>query len=727
MGDVGQSVGQPLGHADSVGHGRSTVGQHDGVDHVGAGIRSRVVHGLGHPKVGAQHGDDCAGAVVGRVGVALAEGVGGGRVGDDQARAGRIHARGEGQAGCGPHVQGADGPDAGVGGIRARACAVVAVGQPGRQHIGQGHPAGHIDPVVGDAHPVGDQVGDPDQVGADALAHPQVHRLHGHHHAGRVVEQVGVRPVGEAHEGGVGQYEAAAGQVHLGGDDQAGRSAVGQRAHRPNSVGRVVAAQGGGGVAVAQATWQQVADRHLLGREGAEVSQADGEHDVGTHARGGVVHRLGQAEVGGREKQAGVQRAVARGGRQIHEAGASGVGVHVAIDGVVGAVVRDGEEVVGGRAHLDLVGARGQGVDEVEAGFVGAGLAGQVGARVVINAHQHVGQAGLVHILQAVLVQVVPDPVAQRGVLPLVQHQRAAAHQVQAARVAGLGGVQREGRHVEPVLGGRHVGRHQRVPVDQGVGGDAELFPLHVLPGQRLRADVGGGPEVFVVAPEYHGVEGDAGVAPVSGVQQDRGGVGGGIVAAVHGQDGGDPQGIVAAAVHDHEPLLGQVAKGRIAVAEDVVDALDVVVVAVPVAGVAEHVVHPAVDHVGQQDLLRGGHVLRGEQDVGYALDRPLLVVEQDVVGPGDGGVVHPHQADQLGQLAEDEVVGAHVEGVDDQVVELAVGEGDVVGVAGRERPGARARVGEVVRAVIGAVKVGLDGRDRGNRHRCAHPVKNSA
>ena len=339
-------------------------------------------------------------------------------------------------------------------------------------------------------------------------------------------------------------------------------------------------------------------------------------------------------------------------------------------------------------------------------------------AAVVVDVDQDVRDSRLAGLLDAVRVQIVPGGIAQRHVQQLVVEHQAAADQVEAAEGGIRRGIGREIYgilHVHPqrAVRGRVV-PHQRIAVEQVVGPQPQRLPVQEDARQGLHGNVGRGMlaiAVLGIAPQDDGLERQARRAPLRFQHAHRGAERRGLAVAVHPGDHRDLEPVVAAAVHHQEPALFDVAVHRQAVGEQIVDALDVVVVPVAVADVGEHVVRAAIDGPAAQRLFHRRRVVRLQEDV-RSRER-LLLIEHDVVDPLDRGVGGARDVDLAGQgnAVEGPPAGAHFP--EKHLVRSALVETDVVHGARRESRAAPAGRGIVVVRVHHGLVCHRDVRDR--------------
>ena len=396
---------------------------------------------------------------------------------------------------------------------------------------------------------------------------------------------------------------------------------------------------------------ERIRARHRRGRRpdhvGGRVVQP--HHHVGQRRLAGIllpvaVHVLPRPIADGRPPvHAGVQRQVRLVVGQRDGRGLPRNQMGVAVDRRVGPDVARRELVVRRQKVLGEERARPVVLALPDPVGVRAASRHQIG-RGVVDVDQHVGKAGFAGVLQAVRVQVVPRPVAERRIQRGIVEHHAAADQVQPAE-RGIGrrvGGEMDGvLHVDPqrAVRGRVV-PHQRIAVDQVVGAQAQRLQVEIHARQRLRAHVGRrmlAVAAFRVAPHDDRVQREAHRAPVRFHHADRGPEGGGLAVAVQRRDRRDLEAVVAAAVHDDEAALVDAVVHRNAVREQVIDPLDVVVVSVAVADVGKHVVRAEVDGLAAQGLFHRGLVARLQEDV-----RPRkrgLLVQHDVQRPGGRGM----------------------------------------------------------------------------------------
>ena len=331
--------------------------------------------------------------------------------------------------------------------------------------------------------------------------------------------------------------------------------------------------------------------------------------------------------------------------------------------------------------------------------------------------HQHVAQARLDRVLDAIAVVIFPDPVADRDFQHLVEEHGAAADQIQAAEIGIDRGVGRKiggiGRLGPIGAVGGHVVARQRIAIDHVVGGQTELVPAQKHARERLRARPGRrfqGLAAFRVAAHDRRVQGNSRWPPLGFQHRHGPAEGRGHPVAVDREDDRDLETVVAAAVHHQEAaLIGEIVVRESGV-ENVVDAFDVVVVAVAVPLVGEHVVGPAVHQVAAQRVDHRVHQGRLQVDVG---SRDALFFEKHDVVPAGDGAVDADDVDALGQLDVVEDVGAGLEGPDDQVVLFAHVEIHLVGRRGGIGAAAPAGHGVVVVRIVDRVVIGRDAGDR--------------
>ena len=348
----------------------------------------------------------------------------------------------------------------------------------------------------------------------------------------------------------------------------------------------------------------------------------------------------------------------------------------------------------------------------------------QVAGRVE-HVDQHVGNARLADVLHAVGVEILPRAVAQRHVQRLVEEHQAAADQIQAA----VGGIRRRvrreiGRIVDlrpigPVR--RRVVRREGVAVEQVVRRQPQRLPVQENAGERLRIHVGRGMLRIAaggVAAQHDRVERNPRGPPVRFQHADDWPETGRLAVRVQTLDRGDLEPVVAAAVHHQKPALLHVAVHRQAVGKQVVDALDVVVVAVAVALVGKHVVRPVVDQPGAQGLFHRRRVVRFQQDVAARIRQ--LLVEHDVVQALDGRVGGAGDVDLAGQGHPVERARADRHLAEDHVVRHPFVEPHIVDRARREIAAspARRRIVEI-RVGVGLIVHGRarNGLDLGLSH----------
>ena len=139
---------------------------------------------------------------------------------------------------------------------------------------------------------------------------------------------------------------------------------------------------------------------------------------------------------------------------------------------------------------------------------------------------------------------------------------------------------------------------------------------------------------VLGIAPHHDRVQGDAGGPPLRIEHTDHRPEAGGLAIRVQRRDGGNLEPVVAPAIHHQEPALLNVAVHRQAVREQIVDALNVVVVPVAIALIRKYVVSPVVDHRTAQRLFHRRRIAGFQQEVCAGNRR--LFVEHDMVRPRD-------------------------------------------------------------------------------------------
>ena len=723
---VDQAVGQGFRHLEPGGHRRAGIGDDHRIDHGLALDGRQRLHRLRQRHVRAVDQHRGGGGVVAGIRIFVAAGGDRRDVGQDEPSGTGGRDRIDGQAGCGAGGQRPDRPDARRVGVGALAGRRGDERQAGRQRIVDLHGRDVVRPAVRHRHDElhGRALGD--RAGFRGFGDGQIGRLDPESGGGRVVGRVGVRTVHAGHGGDVGHVAAAGTRAHGAGDGQDGGGGGREFAEIPEAGHGAERPRGGPVAGEGEGRGQGV--RHLDQRGVGRAGVGDGqrEDDFVADVRVGGRDGLAQAQIARREIEARVHA-------QVGFARSEDVGfrdarkrIRIAVPVRIRPRVLRAELEAVGREELHRVGARPHALREIPAVFVGAGGGGQH-AGVRVDVHQHVAQAGFAVVLDAVAVPVFPHAVADAHFQHFVEEHRAAADEVQPAVLGFHRRVGREAggiRDLQPqrAVGGDVVGR-QGIAVDHVVGRQAELVPAEIDAGQRLH----GGPRrraqglpALGVAAHHRRFQRDARRPPVGFQHRHRPAEGRRQPVGIDGGDRGDLEAVVAAAVHHEEPaLVGEVVV-REARVEDVVDALDVVVVAVAVALVGEHVVRPAVHQVAAQGFHHRAHQRRFQIDVRARHGR--FLEEHDVVQARDPRIVHPHDVDPLGQLHVVVDVGAGFEPLDDQIVLFARVEAQVVDRGGRIVAAAAPPHGIVVVGVVDPVVLRHDARHRSHLGRGRQP-----
>ena len=392
------------------------------------------------------------------------------------------------------------------------------------------------------------------------------------------------------------------------------------------------------------------------------------------------------------------------------------IGFRVAVHRGVGSRVSGAELISRGQRVVHQEGPRSDPPGQPGAVGVGARHGRQI-RMAVVHLHQHVRNPRFAAVLDPVAVPVVPDPVADLHVQIVLEKHHSAADQVQAAIFAARRRVGREDGavgHVRPIRAiGADVVAGQRIPVDEVVGLEPQGLPGHEDARQRLGIHDRRRMQhaaVFRITLHDRGIDRNSRIPPVRIQHADRRAERRRTVVSVQRRDGRDLEAVVSAAVHHQKPALIDVVEHRKPVGKNVVDAFDVVVVAVAVAGVGKHVVRPAVHDRPAQRSHHGGRITRPQKNVRARLR--IVFVQHDVEGARRIDVVHAFKVDDVGQHHEVVSFAPHLEPRQDQVVLSPLVEADSIAGPRREIPSPARRRIVVVR--VGKIIVGS--HDAGNR-----------
>ena len=273
----------------------------------------------------------------------------------------------------------------------------------------------------------------------------------------------------------------------------------------------------------------------------------------------------------------------------------------------------------------------------------------------VVHTHQHIRNPRLANILNAVRIQIVPRPVTQRHVQPLVIKRQSPADQVQTA----IGRIRRcsdwkIGRiaslcPIRPIRG-RVIGR-QRIAIKQIVGLQPQRLPTQKNARERLHVHIGGrmlGVAILGITAHHNRVQRHTRRPPLRLQHTDHRSEAGWLAIAVQRRDRGNLEPVVAAAIHHQESALLNMAMHWQTIGEQIINTLDVVVVPVAIALIRKYVIGPVVDHRTAQRRFHRGRVAGLQQDVRAGNGR--LFVEHDVVRPCNRRPRRPGDVDLASQ-----------------------------------------------------------------------------